>query len=83
MSYDYLFKLIVIGDQSVGKSTLLKRFTDDTFSTLLQPTVGVEFAVRNVQMNDLTLRLQIWDTAGQEEYKSIARSYYRASAGVI
>ena len=83
MSYDYLFKLIIIGDQSVGKSTLLKRFTDDTFSEFHEPTIGVEFAIRTIQINNVNIRLQVWDTAGQEEFMSIARSYYRASAGVM
>ena len=83
MSYDYLFKLIIIGDQSVGKSTLLKRFTDDTFSEFHEPTIGVEFAIKTIQINNVNIRLQIWDTAGQEEFISIARSYYRASAGVF
>ena len=61
----------------------MQRFTDDTYSNFNHPTVGVEFAVRTIQMNDFFIRLQIWDTAGQEEYKSIARSYYRASAGIL
>lgn len=83
MSYDYLFKFIIIGDQSVGKSTLLKRFSDDEFLKYHEPTIGVEFAIKTIQINDCNIRLQIWDTAGQEEFISIARSYYRASAGVF
>ena len=64
MSYDYLFKFIVIGDQGVGKSTLLQRFTDNTFTGNHEPTIGIEFVIRTVEINGKRVRLQIWDTVG-------------------
>lgn len=73
------FKFIMIGDTGVGKSCIVTRFTDNTFEALHNATVGVTF--RNVMMNvdSTNIKLQIWDTAGQEIYRSITRSYYRDS----
>ena len=74
----------------MGKSTLLQRFTDNTYNEFHEPTVGIEFVIRTIEINGQRIRLQIWDTvssrltkAGQEEFVSLARSYYRASAGVL
>ena len=83
MAYRHLFKLLTIGDTGVGKSCLLLQFTDQRFNPDHDLTIGVEFGTRSISINDVTIKLQIWDTAGQETFKSIARSYYRNAAGAL
>ena len=70
-SYAYVFKYIIVGDSSVGKSCLLLQFTDKRFKSTHDLTIGVEFGSRTVQINDKAIKLQIWDTAGQESFRSI------------
>ena len=82
-SYAYVFKYIIVGDSSVGKSCLLLQFTDKRFKSTHDLTIGVEFGSRTVQINDKAIKLQIWDTAGQESFRSITRSYYRGSIGAL
>lgn len=79
-SYTYLFKYIIIGDSGVGKSCLLLQFTDKRFVSEHHLTIGVEFGARIVELEDVHIKLQIWDTAGQESFRSITRSYYRGAA---
>ncbi|KAH8739595.1 Rab2 GTPase [Cryptosporidium ryanae] len=81
--YDYLFKYIIIGDTAVGKSCLLLQFTDRRFRVDHDLTIGVEFGARIIEINSKKLKLQIWDTAGQESFRSITRSYYRGAAGAL
>ncbi len=83
MSYSYLFKYIIIGDTGVGKSCLLLQFTDKRFQPVHDLTIGVEFGSRMVNVNNDIVKLQIWDTAGQESFRSITRSYYRGAAGAL
>eukprot|EP00180_Rhodochaete_pulchella_P000389 Plantae.Rhodophyta-Rhodochaete_pulchella.ctg12728.p1 GENE.Plantae.Rhodophyta-Rhodochaete_pulchella.ctg12728~~Plantae.Rhodophyta-Rhodochaete_pulchella.ctg12728.p1 ORF type:complete len:212 (+),score=41.65 Plantae.Rhodophyta-Rhodochaete_pulchella.ctg12728:324-959(+) len=83
MNYAYLFKFIIIGDTGVGKSCLLLQFTDKRFTPIHDLTIGVEFGARIVTVEDKQLKLQIWDTAGQESFRSITRSYYRGAAGAL
>jgi Ras-related protein Rab-2A len=83
MSYAYLFKYIIIGDTGVGKSCLLLQFTDKRFQPVHDLTIGVEFGARMVTIQDKQIKLQIWDTAGQESFRSITRSYYRGAAGAL
>mmetsp|Transcript_7761 Transcript_7761/g.11311 ORF Transcript_7761/g.11311 Transcript_7761/m.11311 type:complete len:216 (+) Transcript_7761:140-787(+) len=84
MSYDYLFKYIIIGDTGVGKSCLLLQFTDKRFQPVHDLTIGVEFGARMITVEDSKqIKLQIWDTAGQESFRSITRSYYRGAAGAL
>lgn len=64
--YDYLFKVVLIGDSGVGKSNLLSRFTRNEFSLESKSTIGVEFATRSIRVEDKVVKAQIWDTAGQE-----------------
>mmetsp|Transcript_4753 Transcript_4753/g.6521 ORF Transcript_4753/g.6521 Transcript_4753/m.6521 type:complete len:227 (+) Transcript_4753:84-764(+) len=85
--YDVLYKIVIIGDTSVGKSNLLAQFTSEdgiAFDPNLRPTVGAEFGTKNLTHSDGTkIRVRIWDTAGQERYRSITKSHYRRAAGAI
>lgn len=80
--FDYLFKLLMIGDSGVGKSSLLLRFTSDSFEDL-SPTIGVDFKVKMVTIGGKKLKLAIWDTAGQERFRTLTSSYYRGAQGII
>lgn len=81
--YAYLFKFIIVGDEAVGKTCLLLQFTDQRYRTTHQVTVGVEFGSRTVEVAGKTIKLQCWDTAGQDRFRSIVRSYYRGAAGAL
>jgi len=81
--YDYLFKIVLIGDSGVGKSNLLSRFTRNEFCLESKSTIGVEFATRSVQIDGKTIKAQIWDTAGQERYRAITSAYYRGAVGAL
>ena len=76
-NYDYLFKVVLIGDSGTGKSNLLSRFTRNEFSLDSRSTIGVEFATRSINVDGKTVKAQIWDTAGQERFHSLAPMYYR------
>lgn len=81
--YDYLFKVVLIGDSGVGKSNLLSRFTRNEFNLESKSTIGVEFATRSVNIDSKTIKAQIWDTAGQERYRAITSAYYRGAVGAL
>ena len=94
--YSYLFKYIIIGDtgffflktpslfsEGVGKSCILLQFIDKRFRQKHEVTIGVEFGARMISVDSKNIKLQIWDTAGQESFRSITRSYYRSSAGAL
>jgi len=82
--FDFLFKIVLVGDSGVGKSNLLSRFTRNTFTVDEKSTIGVEFATRVIPMNDnKKIKAQIWDTAGQERYRAITNAYYRGALGAI
>ena len=80
ITFNYLLKYIIVGDASVGKSNLLLRYTHGVFREEYQLTIGVEFGRSNITINDQIFRIQIWDTAGQENFRSITRAYYKNSA---
>ena len=79
VNFDYLLKYIIIGDAAVGKSNLLLRYAHGQFKPEYQLTIGVEFGAKNVTINNKIFRIQIWDTAGQENFRSITRAYYKNS----
>ena len=79
INFNYLFKYIIIGDAAVGKSNLLLRYAHGQFKDEYQLTIGVEFGAKNISINDKIYRIQIWDTAGQENFRSITRAYYKNS----
>eukprot|EP01040_Poterioochromonas_malhamensis_P007085 gene7085-7651_t len=81
--FDYLYKVVVIGDSNVGKSNLLSRFTKNEFFFDTRPTIGVEFASKNVTMENKIIKAQIWDTAGQERFRAITEAYYRRAVGAL
>ncbi|KAF6768417.1 hypothetical protein AHF37_09705, partial [Paragonimus kellicotti] len=82
--FDYQFRVIVIGDSMVGKSSFLRTFVEGRFSNVCDPTVGVDFYLQTVRVrSDKYVKLQLWDTAGQEKFRSIAKSYYRNCVGVF
>ncbi|BAU02703.1 hypothetical protein LR48_Vigan10g034600 [Vigna angularis] len=80
---DYLFKAVLVGDSGVGKTNLISRFAKDEFRLDSKPTIGVEFAYRNIKVIDKLIKTQIWDTAGQERFRAITSSYYRGALGAM
>jgi Ras-related protein Rab-1A len=81
--HDYFFKILLIGDSGVGKSCLLLRFADDSYTETHISTIGVDFKIKTLQIDGKTVKLQIWDTAGQERFRTITSSYYRGAQGII
>jgi Ras-related protein Rab-14 len=81
--YHHIFKYIIIGDMGVGKSCLLHRFTESRFNTDTPHTIGVEFGTRAVNFGGKKIKLQIWDTAGQEQFRAVTRSYYKGAFGAL
>ncbi|OCT90451.1 ras-related protein Rab-3D [Xenopus laevis] len=82
-SFDYMFKLLIIGNSSVGKTSFLFRYADDSFTSAFVSTVGIDFKVKTVYRNEKRVKLQIWDTAGQERYRTITTAYYRGAMGFL
>lgn len=79
LEYDYLFKIIIIGDSGVGKSAILNRFADNKFTESYISTIGVDFKIKTILLDEHIIKLQLWDTAGQERFRTITTSYYRDS----
>ena len=82
-NYDLIFKIVLIGDSGVGKTNILSRFINNEFSLTTQATVGVEFGSKIIKKGEKLIKLQIWDKAGQERYKSITSAYYKGSKGAF
>ena len=81
--YDYILKIILVGDTGVGKSCILTRYVSDQYSAEYISTIGVDFRIRTIEHRDKVVKLQLWDTAGQERFRTITSSYYRGSQGVF
>lgn len=81
--YDYLFKILLIGNVSVGKSSIFTKFTVNKYSELCTPTIGVDFKINTFKVGNKRVKFQIWDTAGQDRFRSVISSYYRGSHGII
>jgi len=82
-SYDFLIKLLLIGDSGVGKSCLLLRFSDDQFTQSFITTIGIDFKIKTIELDGKRIKLQIWDTAGQERFRTITTAYYRGAMGIL
>ncbi|KAG4304752.1 hypothetical protein PORY_001805 [Pneumocystis oryctolagi] len=82
-NYDYLIKLLLIGDSGVGKSCLLLRFSEDSFTPSFITTIGIDFKIRTIELDGKRIKLQIWDTAGQERFRTITTAYYRGAMGIL
>jgi len=82
-AYDFLIKLLLIGDSGVGKSCLLLRFSDDSFTPSFITTIGIDFKIRTIELDGKRIKLQIWDTAGQERFRTITTAYYRGAMGIL
>mmetsp|Transcript_42709 Transcript_42709/g.58062 ORF Transcript_42709/g.58062 Transcript_42709/m.58062 type:complete len:203 (+) Transcript_42709:29-637(+) len=81
--FDLQIKLMMIGDQAVGKTAMLVRYTEDDFKESVLPTIGIDFKVKTVQIEGKRVKLQIWDTAGQERFRTITQAYYRGAMGIL
>lgn len=81
--YDFLIKLLLIGDSGVGKSCLLLRFCDDAWTPSFITTIGIDFKIRTIELDGKRVKLQIWDTAGQERFRTITTAYYRGAMGIL
>ena len=81
--YSMIFKMILIGDSGVGKTNILNRYINNTFSETTKSTVGVELGTKVEEYNNTKIKVQIWDTAGQERYKSITKTYYKGAKGAF
>ncbi|KAI8070563.1 small GTPase superfamily, partial [Gilbertella persicaria] len=82
-AYDFLLKLLLVGDSGTGKSCLLHHFLENQFKKDSVNTIGMEFGTRIVHIADKSIKLQIWDTAGQERFRSLTKSYFRGAAGAL
>lgn len=83
MEFDHLMKILMVGDSGVGKSSLLIRFTSDTFADMSSPTIGVDFKLKMVNKGEKRVKLTLWDTAGQERFRTLTSSYYRGAQGIV
>ncbi|CAB07357.1 Ras-related protein Rab-2A [Caenorhabditis elegans] len=83
MSSDHVFKYVIIGDRGVGKSNLLLRFIGKPFDSIHPSTLGIEFGFRNLEIDRKKVKLHVWDTCGQERFRSLVGSYYRHAIGAL
>jgi Ras-related protein Rab-1A len=81
--FDYIFKIIVVGEPHVGKSNVISRFCDGYFNDEIISTIGIDFRIKTITIDNKQIKIQIWDTAGQEKYKSMLQSYYNGADGVL
>ena len=81
--YEFIFKVLLLGNSNVGKSSLFLRFVDDIWNDTFVPTIGVDFKIKTFYIDEKKIKMQIWDTAGQERFKNIIASYYRGAHGIL
>jgi Ras-related protein Rab-1A len=81
--YDFIFKVLLLGNSDVGKSSLILRYVDGTWSNTFIPTIGVDFKVKTIEVDNKKIKMQIWDTAGQERFRTVIASYFKGSHGVL
>ena len=81
--YEFIFKVLLLGNSNVGKSSLFLRFVDDIWNDTFVPTIGVDFKIKTFNIDEKKIKMQIWDTAGQERFKNIIASYYRGAHGIL
>ena len=81
--YDYLVKLVIIGDTAVGKTNILLRYVNEEYKMTHITTIGVDFKIKTINIDGIKIKMQIWDTAGQERYKSLSKVYYKGASGVL
>ena len=82
-NYEFIFKVLLLGNSNVGKSSLFLRFVDDIWNDNFVPTIGVDFKIKTFEIDEKKIKMQIWDTAGQERFKNIIASYYRGAHGIL
>ncbi|AYV76278.1 MAG: hypothetical protein Terrestrivirus5_100 [Terrestrivirus sp.] len=82
-NYDYVIKLLLIGNSGVGKSCLVMQYVDETFSPSFITTIGIDFKIKTFELNNKKIKLMIWDTAGQERFRTITTAYYRGAMGLL
>jgi small GTP-binding protein len=80
---DLTIRLLMIGDSSVGKTSILTKYVTDEFNPQFQTTIGVDFQIKHIKANNKTIKLQLWDTAGQEKFKAVITSYFRNTHGAL
>ena len=81
--YDYIFKVLLVGNSDVGKSSLILRYVDQVWNDVFVPTIGVDFKVKSLEIDKRTIKLQIWDTAGQERFRNVISSYFKGAHGIL
>ena len=81
---EFIYKILLLGDSSVGKTCFLMRYTDNTFQDIHMSTIGLDYKLKNVQLDDSRMvKIQIWDTAGQDRFRSITKNYYKGAHGIV
>ena len=81
--YDFIFKVLLLGNSDVGKSSLLLRFVDSVWNDAFVPTIGVDFKVKTLEINNKKVKMQIWDTAGEERFRTVVSTYFRGAHGIL
>jgi small GTP-binding protein len=81
--FDTTYKFLILGDSSVGKTSFIQKYTNNTFNLYQKSTIGIDYSIQTAHIHNKTIRLQIWDTAGQERYKSIVKSFYHGTHGIL
>ncbi len=81
--YDFIFKVLLLGNSDVGKSSLILRYVDQIWNEVFVPTIGVDFKVKTLEIDNKNIKMQIWDTAGEERFRNVISSYFKGSHGIL